>query len=531
MSPKKPNELRRTRRSPIENLFTTIEIGGREFRAQVTDVSEGGMRLVLPESVDFPPKELIKISIDDVVPSIRGKVRWVTDISETENGRVIGVQFESLEIRALDKSGFEGELDLPIESPLFKDTLGRFLGILEGVDNKIISGEIDDLSEAVASASTWIERTIGPLNVWYAIKESADDYSILPIVERGHGNEEDLPKRMEKVKQVADRLGTVQLGDISYQFGEPLVLEFFCDLEGQEDSTEKIARAFGTRTKTWSKLIIKNIALKFIGDELENRIRERTRELEMGLRVANEANSAKTEFLSNMSHEMRTPLTGILGMAQMLEKKLHGELNDKQAEFVADILTSGRHLLSLIEDILDLSNIESGKIHMAVDEIGLEAFLAGVMKMFQSPAMEKQIRMEAELSPSIHGLKFMGDERLLKQVMFNLISNAIKFTPAGGKITLSAERKEDRVSIAVGDSGIGIAQEEQERIFERFYQVQSKDTGKSPGAGIGLSLCQTFVLLHGGSIEVESAGEGKGSRFSISLPINGPPAQENDGES
>ena len=321
MKPKSTNELRRTRRSPIENLFTSIEIGGKEIRAQVSDVSEGGMCLILPDSVDLSPKESVKISIDDVVPSIRGKIRWVADNPETNHQKVIGIQFESLEIRALNKRGFEGELDLPIESPLSNDALGRFLGILEGIDHKIIDGEIEDLSEAAAAASSWIERTIGPVNVWYAIKESGDEHSIQPMVERGHGTEEDLPKRLEKVKQVADLLGSIQMGDISYQFGDPLVLEFFCDLDGQEDATEKIARAFGTRTKTWSKLILKNLAIKFIGDELENRIRERTRELEMGLRVANEANSAKTEFLSNMSHEMRTPLTGIIGIAHLLEKK------------------------------------------------------------------------------------------------------------------------------------------------------------------------------------------------------------------
>ena len=350
------------------------------------------------------------------------------------------------------------------------------------------------------------------------------------MIEGGHGAEEDLPKRMEKVRQVADLLGAVQMGDISYQFGDPLVLEFFCDLDGQEDATGKIARAFGTRTKSWSKLIIKNLALKFIGDELENRIRERTRELEAGLRMANEANTAKTEFLSNMSHELRTPLNGILGMAQMLEKKLQGDLTEKQAEYVADILTSGRHLLSLIEDILDLSTVESGNVRLSVEEIGLEAFLAGVMKVCQAPAMEKRIRMDAVLSPTISGLKIMGDDRLLKQVMFNLIANAIKFTPEGGTVTLSAELNEDRVSIAVTDTGIGIAAEEQERIFERFYQVKSATSGKSLGAGIGLSLCRTFVSLHGGRIEVESTGEGKGSRFSIELPISGPPLGENEME-
>ena len=526
MSQDKPDERRRARRSLIESLFTTIELGGKEYRAQVTDISEGGICLILPDSLDLSPKELVKISLDDVVPTIRGKIRWVTGEQGAGEQRLFGIQFESLEIRSLDKRGFEGELDLPIESPLSNDSLGRFLGILEGIDHKIIDGEIEDLSEAAAAASSWIERTIGPLNVWYVIKESGDEHSIQPMVNRGHGKEGDLPKRMEKVKQVADVLGAVRMGDISYQFGDPLVLEFFCDLDGEEDPTEKIARAFGTRTKTWSKLIIKNLAIKFIGDELDHRIRERTRELEAGLRLANEANTAKTEFLSNISHELRTPLNGILGMTQMLEKRLIGDLNEKQAEYVADILTSGRHLLSLIDDILDLSQIESGNVQLSVEEIGLEAFLAGVMKVFQTTAMKKRIRMNAVLAPSIPGLKIMGDNRLLKQVLFNLISNAIKFTPAGGTVTLSAERNGGRVSICVTDTGIGIAAEERERIFERFYQVQSTMAGKSPGSGIGLSISRTFVSLHGGRIEVESAGEGKGSRFVIELPINGPPQLE-----
>ena len=530
MSHDKSEERRRGRRSLIESLFTTIELGGKEYRAQVTDLSEGGMRLILPDSVELSQKETIKISIDDVVPCIRGKVRWIIENPKAKNQREIGIQFESLEIRSIDKNGFQGELDLPIESPLSNDALGRFLGVLEGIDHKIIDGEIEDLSEAAAIAATWIERTVGPLNVWYVIKETGGERSIQPIFEGGHGAEENLSRRMEKVSQVAELLGTLQMGDISYQFGDPLVLEFFCELDGQEGATEKIARAFGTRTKTWSKLIIKNIAIKFIGDELENRIKERTRELEAGLRMANEANLAKTEFLSNMSHELRTPLNGILGMAQMLEKKLQGDLNEKQAEYVTDIITSGRHLLSLIDDILDLSTVESGTVELSVEEIGLEAFLAGVMKVFQVLALEKQIRMDQVLSPSIEGLKIVADNRLLKQVLYNLISNAIKFTPAEGTVTLSAELNEDRVSIAVTDTGIGIAADEHEKIFERFYQVQTNTTGKSPGVGIGLSLCRTFVSLHGGSIEVESAGEGKGSRFSIELPISGPPLREDDKE-
>lgn len=530
MSVDKSDKRRRIRRSMIESLFTTIELGGKEVRAQVTDVSEGGMRLILPDSVDLSPKDSVKILIDDVVPTIRGKIRWVSDDPNLTNQRSIGIQFESLEIRASSHGKFEGELDLPIETPLYHDDLSRFLNILEGIDHKIIDGEIEDLSEAAAVASSWIERTIGPLNVWYVIKESDGERSIQPIVEGGHGAVEDLPKRMEKVSQVADLLGEIKFGDISYQFGDPLVLEFFCDLDGHEDASGKIARAFGTRTKTWSKLIIKNIAIKFVGDELENRIRERTRELEIGLRAANEANLARTEFLSNMSHELRTPLNGILGMAQLLEKTFLGEMNEKQAEYVSDIITSGRHLLSLIEEILDLARVESGKVILSIEEIGLETFLAAAMRDFHAQATKKKIVLELALSPSIAGLKIMADGRLLKQIVINLMSNAIKFTPAGGKTTLSADRNGEQVSIAVTDTGIGIAAGELEKIFERFYQIESTPTGKSPGVGIGLSLCRTFVTLHGGNIKAESAGEGKGSRFSVNLPIKGPPPKENGGE-
>ena len=157
MSHDKSEERRRGRRSLIESLFTTIELGGKEYRAQVTDLSEGGMRLILPDSVELSQKETIKISIDDVVPCIRGKIRWIIENPKAKNQREIGIQFESLEIRSIDKNGFQGELDLPIESPLSNDALGRFLGVLEGIDHKIIAGEIEDLSEAAAIAATWIE--------------------------------------------------------------------------------------------------------------------------------------------------------------------------------------------------------------------------------------------------------------------------------------------------------------------------------------------------------------------------------------
>jgi signal transduction histidine kinase len=229
---------------------------------------------------------------------------------------------------------------------------------------------------------------------------------------------------------------------------------------------------------------------------------------------AHRANQAKSDFLANMSHELRTPMNAVIGFSEVLADRMFGELNDKQAEYVADIHTSGRHLLSLINDILDLSKIEAGRMDLELGSFDLPATLETALVLVRERAMRQGVAIELEIADGVGALE--GDERKIKQVVLNLVSNAVKFTPSGGRITIRASRREKTIVISISDTGVGIAAGDLGTIFEEFRQVGSRD-GRREGTGLGLSLAKRFVELHGGTIVVESE-VGRGSTFTFTLP-------------
>ena len=240
---------------------------------------------------------------------------------------------------------------------------------------------------------------------------------------------------------------------------------------------------------------------------------------------ANVANSAKSEFLANMSHEIRTPMNAIIGFSEVLEDQYFGPLNEKQLEYLTDILGSAKHLLNLINDILDLSKVEAGKTTLEPSEFPIAELLRGSMVIIKEKALRHDIHLEVTLSPEIESLRITADERKVKQILYNLLSNAGKFTPDHGAISIEAAREEEGVRIRVSDTGIGIDEENQERVFEAFYQVSGGLSGKTPGTGLGLSLVKRFVEMHGGRIWLESE-LGKGSSFIFTLPLCPPVFQE-----
>jgi signal transduction histidine kinase len=227
------------------------------------------------------------------------------------------------------------------------------------------------------------------------------------------------------------------------------------------------------------------------------------------------ANRHKSEFLANMSHELRTPLNAIIGFSEVLEERMFGGLNDKQAEYVHDILTSGRHLLSLINDILDLSKVEAGRMELELSRFDLRAALDGSLTLMRERASRHGIELGVEVDEGLD--EIVADERKVRQIVLNLLSNAVKFTPDGGRVGVGAARLDGALEIAVSDTGIGIASEDQAAVFEEFRQVGTDYARKREGTGLGLALVKRFVELHGGTLRMDSA-VGKGSTFTFTLP-------------
>ena len=240
------------------------------------------------------------------------------------------------------------------------------------------------------------------------------------------------------------------------------------------------------------------------------------REIEDKSRQIEAANRHKSEFLANMSHELRTPLNAIIGFSEVLGERLFGDLNEKQAEYTDDILTSGRHLLSLINEILDLSKVEAGRMELELAMFDLPLAIDNARTFVRERASKHDIALDVAVDDRLGD--FLGDERKIKQILLNLLSNAVKFTPEGGRIGIDARQTDGSVEISVSDTGVGIAAEDQPKVFEEFRQVGSDYAHKVEGTGLGLTLAKKFVELHGGKIWVESE-PGKGSTFTFTLPI------------
>ncbi len=223
----------------------------------------------------------------------------------------------------------------------------------------------------------------------------------------------------------------------------------------------------------------------------------------------------KSDFLANMSHELRTPLNAIIGFSQVLREGMVGEVNPKQREYLDDILSSGNHLLSLINDVLDLSKVEAGQIELQVAPFSLEDALERGISMVREQATTEGVQVTLHRNGGLGVVS--GDERRIRQVIFNLLSNAVKFTPAGGQVDVSATRVDREMRVSVADSGPGIAAQDLDRIFEEFQQTEA-GASQREGTGLGLALSKRFVEMHGGRIWCESE-VGKGSTFEFTLPL------------
>jgi two-component system, NtrC family, sensor kinase len=282
--------------------------------------------------------------------------------------------------------------------------------------------------------------------------------------------------------------------------GEPLGLITF---------TRKAPDAFSDKQLELMATFADQAAIAIENVRLLDELRQKSAELEV-------ASRHKSEFLANMSHELRTPLNAIIGFSEVLHEKMFGELNDKQAEYVDDIHNSGRHLLSLINDILDLSKIEAGRMDLELADFPLAAAIDNALSLVKERAQRHGLALHCEVDPAIEQIR--ADERKFKQVLLNLLSNAVKFTPEGGTVSVRAKRDGAWLEVAVSDTGAGIAPEDHAAVFEEFTQVGNDQARRAEGTGLGLPLTKRIVELHGGEMRLESA-PGKGSTFSFTLPL------------
>jgi signal transduction histidine kinase len=251
---------------------------------------------------------------------------------------------------------------------------------------------------------------------------------------------------------------------------------------------------------------------------LFNEIRDKSHQLEV-------ASRHKSEFLANMSHELRTPLNAIIGFTDVMLQEMFGALNEKQKEYLEDVRGSGTHLLTLINDILDLSKIEAGRVELELSDFSFAEAIDNALTLVRERAARHGITLAADVSPDVG--RVTADERKVKQIVVNLLSNAVKFTPEGGWVGITASCHDDHVEVAVRDTGIGIAPEDQDRVFEEFQQVGKDPDRSREGTGLGLTLAKRFVELHGGRIWVESQ-VGKGSTFTFTIPVRQTAAAQAD---
>lgn len=257
--------------------------------------------------------------------------------------------------------------------------------------------------------------------------------------------------------------------------------------------------------------------IKYLPVAIENSLKHKKleRELIMARETANAANRSKTEFMANMTHELRTPLNAILGFSELMAREIAGKVNKTQKAFLNDINESGQLLLSLINDILDLSKIEAGKIELDYSLIKIRDLIERSQLFIRGKAIEKSIKMVTEIEDNVNNV--FADEVRIKQVIVNLLSNSVKFTPSGGVITISAKKRDNHIEIAVKDTGKGIRKKDLSKLFQPFIQLDPDPELKKEGTGLGLALSKKIVELHGGKIRAESKWK-EWCRFTFTLP-------------
>ncbi len=271
--------------------------------------------------------------------------------------------------------------------------------------------------------------------------------------------------------------------------------------------------------RVWGKERIILLAIEDVTErrEIENGLETAHEELKELASELKRTAQVKSEFLANMSHELRTPLNSINGFSEVLYDETFGPLNEKQKKYVTNVLTSGKHLLLLINQILDMAKVEAGKMKLALSNLPMKSLLNEISLLVADLMSKKKIEMLLEIAEDLPNIE--ADDLKVKEIIYNLLSNAVKFTPEGGKIGMRAKKADSEIEIVVWDTGVGIAPENMGKIFEGFFRVDTPYSRVTEGTGLGLPLSKKLVELHGGDLSVESEGLNKGTSVRFTLPI------------
>ncbi|MEA1984440.1 MAG: ATP-binding protein [Euryarchaeota archaeon] len=401
---------------------------------------------------------------------------------------------------------------------LYKDE--KITGWRENYVYKLPSGEIVAIYDDVTERKQAEDIILQAKNEWERTFDSVPD--LIAIIDKNH--------RIVRVNQaMANSMGITKMeaaGVSCYEYvhGTQRPPEF-CPhtkllVDGQEHTVEIYEeRLDGFFLVTTSPL--RNANGQLIGSiHVARDITERKHAEEAALSAklaAEDANRTKSEFLANMSHELRTPLNSVIGFSDVLQDETFGTLNEKQQKYVNNISTSGKHLLNIINDILDLSKVEAGKMELIYELFPIGGAISEV-KMIVSPlSLRKNITVDVDIDPGLVDIN--ADKGKFKQLLYNLLSNAIKFTPNNGSVTIEGTLDDDLAQISVIDTGIGIIKEDQEKLFQPFVQLDPSSSQEYQGTGLGLALVRQLVEMHGGTVRVESE-VGEGSRFTFTIPVD-----------
>ncbi len=464
--------------------------------------AEADSREIIIHSPDGnPDKRCYELRTSPIVTRncISGYLVMLHDITRQKEAEAESTRRAVLETELIERQ--HAEEALRISEAKFRNLVENApIGIVTSLSNgKILSAN----KTALEMFGFHGENEIQDLYAWSLYADPEERTRLFQKLEQDGvvKNFETIWKRNNGMKFWASQNTIVQTDDAN---GQQLVSTLIDNPERQ-NAAESLARL--------------NQDLKLLNLRLEAKVAERTEQLEQAVVAANASNQAKSDFLASMSHELRTPLSAILGFSQLLEQKLYGPLNEKQSGYIDDILTSGRHLLELINDVLDLAKIEAGKVELQFSPVNIQNLINSSLLMVKEKTARRGIKINVQVSPELQTREYSIDERRIKQVMFNLLSNAVKFTPDGGSINIQGRNDDNTLVFSVADNGIGIPPEHIDKLFTDFYQVQSGLISKTPGTGLGLAISKRIVETHGGNIWVESDGKNKGSRFYFTLPI------------